>query len=101
VCTRDSTAEIAAIVTTLAAQGIRLHCFGVKRDGLARIGHAIASADSLAWSATARWSGIRLPDCVHRGLCNSCPRYAREWWQDTVDALETPQQTALALDFAA
>lgn len=101
VCKRDSSSEIAAIVTTLAAQGIRLHCFGVKRDGLARIGHAIASADSLAWSATARWSGIRLPGCTHRGPCNNCPRYARQWWQDTVDALQTPQQTALALAFTA
>jgi hypothetical protein len=101
VCKRGSSVEIAAIVTALAAMGIRLHCFGVKRDGLARIGHAIASADSLAWSATARRSGIRLPGCVHRGPCNNCPRYARQWWQDTVDALDIPQQTALALNFAA
>lgn len=37
VCKRVSSAEIAAIITTLAAKGIRLHCFGVKRAGLARI----------------------------------------------------------------
>lgn len=101
VCKRVSSADIAAIVTTLAARGIRLHCFGVKRDGLARIGHAISSADSLAWSATARRSGIRLPGCVHRGPCNNCPRYARQWWQETVDVQNVPQQTALALSFAA
>jgi len=101
VCKRDSTAEIAAIVTALSARGIRLHGFGVKRGGLARVGHMLTSADSMAWSATARRSGIRLPGCLYRGPCNNCPRYARQWRLDTLDALASPQQTALPLAFVA
>jgi hypothetical protein len=47
VCRRQSTDDIAEIVTTLADLGLRLHGFGVKTAGLARYGHALASADCL------------------------------------------------------
>jgi len=36
VCRRQSTAEIAVIVTTLARCGLRLHGFGIKTRGLHR-----------------------------------------------------------------
>ncbi len=51
VCRRQATAEIGDLVATLAGLGLRLHGFGVKRLGLARYGHLLASADSMAWSA--------------------------------------------------
>lgn len=99
VCRRDSTAAIAAVVHALWSRGIRLHGFGVKRDGLAAVGHMLASADSMAWSATARRSRIKLPACTHPGPCNNCPDYALTWRRDTLAALDHPQQGAFPLDF--
>lgn len=45
VCRRQSTAEIAAIVTVLSSQGIRLHGFGVKTAGLRLYGDRLASLE--------------------------------------------------------
>ncbi|MFI5615635.1 MBL fold metallo-hydrolase [Amycolatopsis sp. NPDC051903] len=60
VCRRDSTAEIAAIVTALWARGIRLHGFGAKRDGLARIG--TCSPRPTRWPGQRR-RGTRASSC--------------------------------------
>ncbi|CAL9677543.1 hypothetical protein SUDANB95_07868 (plasmid) [Actinosynnema sp. ALI-1.44] len=100
VCRRQSTAEIGAIVSALHARGLRLHGFGVKRAGLAKYGHLLKSADSLAWSYTARASKIRLPGCEHRGPCNNCLRYALKWREETIEAMNAPQQFALPLEMA-
>ena len=43
VCRRQSTAEIAVLVSTLARRGLRLHGFGVKTGGLHLYGHRLAS----------------------------------------------------------
>ena len=51
-CRRQSTGQIAVIVTALACLGLRLHGFGIKTTGLHLYGHLLASADSMAWSAT-------------------------------------------------
>jgi hypothetical protein len=77
VCRRQSTGEIANIVTELAAAGIACHGFGVKTQGLARYGHHLASADSLAWSYDAR-RRPPLPGCQHSN-CANCARYALAW----------------------
>jgi hypothetical protein len=55
----------------------------------------------MAWSATARWSDIKLPGCEHPGPCNNCERYARVWRADTVAALNALQQGVLELPFTA
>jgi hypothetical protein len=57
VCRRSSTKEIERVVTRIAATGIRLHGFGVKASGLARIHDKLVSADSMAWSYAARKRG--------------------------------------------
>jgi len=78
VCRRQSTAEIAVIVTTLARRGLRLHGFGVKTGGLHLYGHLLASADSMAWSYAAR----RLPalsGCTGHKNCANCLLYATRW----------------------
>jgi hypothetical protein len=77
VCRRQNTSEIGRIVRSLAKVGLRLHGFGVKKDGLASYGQWLASADSMAWSYNARrnWP---LPGCTHRS-CANCPRYALRW----------------------
>ena len=78
ICRRQSTTQVADILTALHGAGIgRLHGFGVKTLGLARHGHLLASADSMAWSAQARHRPA-LPGCRHR-TCANCSRYALRW----------------------
>ena len=45
-CRRQSTAEIAVIVTELARGGLRLHGFGVKTGGLHLYGHQYSPTDA-------------------------------------------------------
>lgn len=86
VCRRQSTAEIAAIVTALTGRGLRLHGFGVKTAGLDRYGPLLASADSMAWSYGAR-RDPPLPGCHGHRNCANCPRYARRWRRDVLARL--------------
>lgn len=79
VCRRQATGEAHAIIEALRFRGIRrLHGFGVKTLGLARYGHLLDSADSLAWSYDARRSP-RLPGCEGHKNCANCLRYALRW----------------------
>jgi hypothetical protein len=88
VCRRQATAEVADIAAKLAATGIRLHGFGVKRDGLRRHGRHLASADSMAWSVAARRRRLRLPGCTHRArFCNNCLTWAQTWREAVVGDL--------------
>jgi hypothetical protein len=78
VCHRQATSEINHLVTTLARQGLRLHGFGVKTEGLTHYSHALASADSMAWSYRARREPPLLGCARHRN-CANCLRYALAW----------------------
>jgi hypothetical protein len=78
VCRRQSTDEIAVIVETLAAAGIRMHGFGVKTAGLHLYGQRLASADSMAWSYAARRQPP-LPDHTTHKNCANCLDYATRW----------------------
>jgi hypothetical protein len=81
VCRRQATGHADAIVAALRGAGItRLHGFGVKTLGLARYGHLLHSADSMAWSVAARRSRP-LPGCTRHRSCANCPRYALAWRQ--------------------
>jgi len=78
VCRRQSTGEIATIVAVLARLGLRLHGFGVKTGGLHLYGPRLISADSMAWSYSAR----RMPalaGCTGHKNCANCLTYATEW----------------------
>jgi hypothetical protein len=77
VCRRQNTDEIGWLVQSLALTGLRLHGFGVKRTGLERYGHYLASADSMAWSFRARRSPP-LPGHTHMN-CANCHEYALLW----------------------
>jgi hypothetical protein len=92
VCRRQATAEAQQIITALHARGItRLHGFGVKILGLARYGHLLASADSLAWSEDARRRGRPMLGCpphrpgcpprcrAHHANCANCLCFALAW----------------------
>lgn len=91
VCRRQDTDEIAAVVGMLADMGLRLHGFGMKSRGVARVGHLLASADSMAWSSRARnaWHHDRQRLCggVHRGGCANCAVWAERWRDRVVDGL--------------
>ena len=80
VCRRQSTAEIAQIMHALHGAGIRTHGFGVKKEGVSRYGRLLTSADSMAWSYTARrhWP---LPGCSHK-RCTNCSRFALRWREE-------------------
>jgi hypothetical protein len=77
VCRRQYTDEIGAIVTTIAATGIKLHGFGVKSAGLRKYGQHLTSADSMAWS----YRGRHIHPCPHTGVktCANCRTHAMEW----------------------
>lgn len=90
VCRLQSSARIEAVIRPLARLGLRLHGFGMKLSGLARVGHLLVSADSMAWSATARWERIRLDECSHRGVCNNCRVWAMRWRDRVLRVLDAP-----------
>jgi hypothetical protein len=77
VCRRQNTVKIGLIAGMLALQGLRLHGFGVKTQGLSLYGDALASADSLAWSLDAR-RALPLPGHSHKN-CANCAEYAAMW----------------------
>lgn len=90
VCRRQATDEAAALIKGIihAVPGIKLHGFGFKKGGLLKVGHLLASADSLAWSFDARRNHPRLPECdgVHQGKCSNCLTYALRWRRRLMDA---------------
>ena len=90
VCRRQHTGQIAAIVASLA--GLQLHGFGVKTSGLAKYSAYLASADSMAWSATGR----REPGCSpsHRNEAN-CSTFAHRWRERVLAAIAAPTQLDL------
>jgi hypothetical protein len=44
----------------------------------------LESADSMAWSFTARRENIRLPGCNHKN-CFKCHTYAMQWYRKQKD----------------
>lgn len=90
VCRRQSTAEGSQIVRAIARQGIRVHAFGFKLTGLARVRDVVASADSMAWSYAAR-KCAPLAGCSHAS-CANCRKFAGAW-RDRVVA--EPRQWSL------
>lgn len=77
ICHRQNTVEVARIMQMIQRAGIRTHGFGVKKTGVAHYGGLLTSADSMAWSYSARYSPP-LPGCTHKH-CSNCLRYALDW----------------------
>lgn len=82
---RQGGALASAIVSTLAGDGLRLHGFGVKKDGLAHYGGKLASADSMAWSMEAIHARP-LPGHTHSS-CSNCLEYALLWREEIIAIL--------------
>lgn len=70
-------AAVAAVVEPLAQLGLALHGFGVAGEGAAAYGWALASGDSMSWSANARINPP-MDGCPHR-RCSYCLRFALAW----------------------
>ncbi|MGW1917997.1 deazapurine DNA modification protein DpdA family protein [Streptomyces massasporeus] len=93
VCRLQSTREGAAIVTAMAARGVKLHGFGFKILGLERVGHLLASADSAAWSYHAR-RRPPVPGHTHKN-CANCIDYAMRWRTRVLASIPPWQQPFL------
>lgn len=77
ICRRQHSTEALHILRTMAQSGIRCHGFGLKVRGLELSARWLASADSMAWSYSAR----RTPPIdghPHRS-CANCRTYAEAW----------------------
>jgi len=86
VCRRQSTVRASLLLADLWRQGLRLHGFGFKVDGLELAHEYLASADSLAWSYAARkrpvMPGHDQPGPGRRtghASCANCPEFALAW----------------------
>lgn len=96
VCRRQNTAEATAIMTTLASSGLRLHGFGFKKAGLKNCHSLLTSADSTAWSDTARQNPVLLSGHGVPGPkrtkghinCANCSVYALQWRRELLQELE-------------
>jgi hypothetical protein len=104
VCRRGQTRQIVNVVQAVQAYAqatygrpLRLHGFGLKTVALREVGHLLDSADSLAWSITARMQEVKLEECAHRGPCNNCLRYALRWREKVLAAWSQPKQLDLGL----
>lgn len=86
IAARQDSPETGQVLAQLASLDLRLHGFGLKRRGLRRFGHLVVSADSTAWSSTARWDDP-LPGHTHSS-CSNCLEYALQWRTETVRELE-------------
>ncbi len=86
VCRRQGTGVAETIMRSLANDGLRLHGFGFKAQGIAACSDVLASADSLAWSFHAR-KRAPLPGHDKPGPgrpkghinCANCAEYALQW----------------------
>lgn len=90
VCRRQGTKEIASVLKTLSEQGLLLHGFGVKSQGLQLAAPYLHSADSMAWSYGARRTQTKMPICVEQGAkhknCANCHHYALDWLEKQIEA---------------
>lgn len=97
VCRRQATEDIANLIATLDADGLALHGFGIKSDGLRRYGWCLRSADSMAWS----YRGRRIRPCPHTGAvsCANCLPHALAW-RTRVVAADDRRAVQLTMEMA-
>lgn len=86
VCRRQAEDEISQVLHSVSSLGIKLHGFGVKMQGLAKGGCALHSADSMAWSFSARREAP-LPGCKSHINCANCEIYAMGWRERILQCL--------------
>jgi hypothetical protein len=77
VCRRQNTTVASLIFHSLAADGLKLHGFGVKLTGLRDSLECLASSDSMAWSYHAT-KEPPIAGHTHKH-CNNCLEFALDW----------------------
>jgi hypothetical protein len=83
VCRRQGTDEIGHLMKCLSAKGLKLHGFGVKKNGIKKYAQYLTSADSMAWSFNARYDS-KCCDTKAKN-CANCLKYALKWRGELVD----------------
>lgn len=96
ICRRQHTVKATHILHTLAADGLKLHGFGFKLQGLRNASKHLASADSLAWSYNA-WRHPPLPghEARHKN-CANCVDWALMWRDKALQACEEGDRAPLS-----
>jgi hypothetical protein len=93
-CRRANVNGVRELVIELKAEQLKLHGFGLKKDGLTLFRDHLVSSDSMAWSFTGRIAGrqgIHLCGRPHRAKgCGDCWDWAQTW----ADRVAATQQTA-------
>lgn len=87
VCRRQSTKDAEEIFRELYSMGLRTHGFGVKLAGLRRYREVLKSADSMAWSFSARYNRDRIEGHSHMN-CANCLEYALNWRKELLCSLK-------------
>lgn len=87
ICRREAPLRAGQIIDDLADEGLRLHGFGFKKDGLRSVAGVLASSDSLAWSYAARRNRAENTGC-DKNSCNNCFHFAREWLDELRESIE-------------
>jgi hypothetical protein len=93
VCRRQDTVRVGFLIQDLASQGIKIHGFGFKTDGLLfkPVRDALTSADSMSWSLQARFSRGHCcgrPAPGHPAKCTNCLDWAVEWRDDLLQRID-------------
>jgi hypothetical protein len=85
VCRRQSTQEIADLLKTLSKCNIKLHGFGVKKQGLIQSKQYLKSSDSMAWSLAGRYK--QMEGCNGKNAAN-CYLFAKKWYDEIQSILD-------------
>lgn len=97
VCRRQAMPEAIEICRSLSDLGLRLHGFGIKKNGLFKLANYLTSADSMAWSFDARRK--QRPECgsVTHKNCANCLIYALRWRAELLSTLGRSRALQLPL----
>lgn len=90
VCRRQASDDIELVFYSLFLDDLRLHGFGVSLRGLYRSKDYLQTADSHAWSATARYRPGPLCGSTTHKRCTSCYAYSHEWYQTVAARCNLP-----------
>ncbi len=84
VCRRQGTTMASGVLASLAGDGLKLHGFGFKLQGLRASALHLASADSLAWSYNAR-RNPPIAGHTHKS-CANCLEWALDWRTSVIES---------------
>ena len=98
VCRRQETDLASYLIRDLWMQKVRVHAFGYRRPGLAKIAYFLHSSDSLAWSFCARKDNIAATETCRltHASCANCLDYAVKWYKKTCEIICASEAKAQA-----